>query len=89
MLLDAGRTAGKKTLLSGMRVLVGRHTNIHKQNVEQTGEQRVLRRKRKQVKPGMVAHTFNPSIGKKRHWDLFEFKNSLVYRVSSTSARAR
>lgn len=37
----------------------------------------------------MVAHTFNPSIGKKRHWDLFEFKNSLVYSVSSRPARAR
>jgi hypothetical protein len=32
----------------------------------------------------VVAHTFNPSIGRQRQVDFFEFEASLVYRVSSS-----
>jgi hypothetical protein len=37
-------------------------------------------------RPGMVAHAFNPSRGRGRRTS--EFKASLVYRVSSRTARA-
>lgn len=36
----------------------------------------------------VVAHTFNPSIGRHRQVDLCEFKASLIYRASSRIARA-
>jgi hypothetical protein len=36
------------------------------------------------IEPGVVAHTFNPSRGRR----ISEFKASLVYRVSSRTARA-
>jgi hypothetical protein len=36
----------------------------------------------------MEVHAFNPSIGRQRQEDLCEFEASLVYRVSSKTARA-
>jgi hypothetical protein len=38
--------------------------------------------------PGMVAHTFNPSIQEAEAGKFIEFEASLVYRVSSRTARA-
>ena len=35
----------------------------------------------------LVAHTFNPSTGRQWQVDLSEFEASLVYRVSSRTAR--
>jgi hypothetical protein len=39
---------------------------------------------RKQAEPGVVVHSFNPSRGRR----ISEFEASLVYRVSSRTARA-
>jgi hypothetical protein len=36
--------------------------------------------------PGVVAHAFNPSTGRGRQ--ISEFEGSLVYKVSSRTARA-
>ena len=41
----------------------------------------------RKLKPGVVAHTFNPSTGRQRQVDLCEFKASLVYLESSRTAR--
>jgi hypothetical protein len=38
---------------------------------------------KKPYRPGVVAHTFNPST-----WEAEEFEASLVYKVSSRTARA-
>jgi hypothetical protein len=39
--------------------------------------------------PGMVAHTFNPSTGEgEAGGSLSEFEASLVYKVSSSTAKA-
>jgi hypothetical protein len=41
------------------------------------------------VLPGVVAHTFNPALrGSGRGRQISEFKASLVYKVSSRTARA-
>ena len=40
------------------------------------------------VLPGEVAHTINPSTQGQRKVDLCEFKASLVYTLSSRTARA-
>ena len=39
-------------------------------------------------KPGMVVHTLIPVFRKQRQTDLSEFEASLLYRVSSRTARA-
>jgi hypothetical protein len=38
--------------------------------------------------PGVMIHTFNPSLGKQRQADLYEFEASLVYIVSFRTAKA-
>ena len=38
-------------------------------------------------RPGLVAHTFNPSTWEQRQAELCEFEVSLIYRVSSRMAR--
>jgi hypothetical protein len=38
-------------------------------------------------KPGVLAHAFIPALRKQRQVDLWEFQASLVYRVSSRTAR--
>jgi hypothetical protein len=39
------------------------------------------------LQPGLVAHAFNPSRGGRGRW-ISEFEASLVYKVSSRTARA-
>ena len=39
-------------------------------------------------KPGVVAHTFNPSTWEGRGRRISEFEASLVYKVSSRTAKA-
>jgi hypothetical protein len=39
-------------------------------------------------KPGIVVHAFNPSTGRDRGRHISEFEASLVYKVSSRTARA-
>jgi hypothetical protein len=41
----------------------------------------------KQTEPSVVPYTFNASTKIQRQADLYEFKTSLVYIVSSRSAR--
>jgi hypothetical protein len=50
----------------------------------------MLRKKEKQQKMSwaVVAHTFNPSTWEAEAGGFLEFKASLVYRVSSRTARA-
>jgi hypothetical protein len=43
---------------------------------------------KKKNKPGVVAHTFNPSTLGGRGRRISEFEASLVYKVSSRTARA-
>jgi hypothetical protein len=40
------------------------------------------------LKPGVVAHTFNPSTWEAEAGGSLEFEASLVYKVSSRTARA-
>lgn len=39
-------------------------------------------------KLGVVIHTFNSSTGRQRQRNVYEFKDSLVYKLSSRTARA-
>jgi hypothetical protein len=43
---------------------------------------------KKTERPGVVAHTFNPSTSGGRGRRISEFETSLVYKVSSRTARA-
>jgi hypothetical protein len=44
--------------------------------------------KKKKKKPGVVAHAFNPSTREAEAGGFSEFEASLVYKVSSRTARA-
>jgi hypothetical protein len=46
------------------------------------------KKKKKKEKPGVVAHAFNPSTWEAEAGRISEFKDSLVYKVSSRTARA-
>jgi hypothetical protein len=48
----------------------------------------ILSQKEINVLPGMVAHAFNPSTWEAEAGRFSEFEASLVYRVSSRTARA-
>ena len=41
-----------------------------------------------EVMPAVVAHTFNPTLGRQRQVDLCEFEANLVYSASSRTAKA-
>jgi hypothetical protein len=43
--------------------------------------------RRAEMQPGVVAHAFNPSTREAERW-ISEFEASLVYKVSSRTARA-
>jgi hypothetical protein len=43
----------------------------------------------KKIEPGPMVHAFNPSTWKAEAGDLYEFKASLVCRMSSRAARAK
>jgi hypothetical protein len=47
-----------------------------------------IKKKKKHFKPGMVAHAFNPSTREAEAGGFLEFEASLIYKVSSRTARA-